>query len=218
MFIIFGMGQKKVGELAISGMYCPYCGSNADVILGKTIDSITIFFIPMIRWAIPFLECQRCNKNYQIKKDMYKGIKLGTVAPGDVQVLLRHMHEDDMRFQQQAAASASRSARETAIKYSQKSDKKIWVAALLSFFLGVVGAQNWYLRHWKRAILATAIFALGWATMFLIPYIFIYGLTFTSLWGIVDAVRIATGHATDSNGSYVMTKKQHAKRTGISIH
>jgi len=64
----------------------------------------------------------------------------------------------------------------------QVSDKSMVPAALLCFFLGILGIHRFYIGRWKTAILM--ILTLG-------------GL---GIWQIIDLVRIITGGLTDSQG------------------
>ena len=213
MIVPIGTSHRVMRELSLQGFVCPNCSQTMGLVLGKTIDKVTVFFIPIVYVTTPFIECPRCSKKYNIKKDLYKGIKSGTVAFDSVQSSLMQMYEADQQYQWRL----NEAAKARAIEYSKRSRKKVWIAALLSFFFGIVGAQNWYLGHKKRALAAIIIFIAGFATIFLGPFIAAACWGFNVYWGFGDAIRIAIGRAKDSDGMYVMTNGQYNTRCGIKI-
>ena len=109
---------------------------------------------------------------------------------------------------------------EKAEKHGARSRKNAGLAAVLALLLGVFGAQNWYLGHYKRALIACILDALGLVCFFAAlavenaqPLLFLAAglFAFSLYWGLVDTVRILLGRAKDAEGLYVCTRRQHAR-------
>jgi len=191
------------------GVQCPNCRLTGDFMLGRKQHRWSILFIPIAQiTAAYFLECQHCRAAYYISAGQYKRIKHSNNCAYDAYNIFIELQE---KAKDISAKQAERS-REIFVKYAQRSNKKTGAAALLSFFFGIAGAQNWYLGHKKRAIAAIIIFVSGFALVLAGPLPFAICIAFNVYWGIIDAVRIALGFAKDSSGKYVMTDGQYDKR------
>ena len=79
---------------------------------------------------------------------------------------------------------------------------KSWVATLLlAFFLGTLGAHNFYLGYKGRAIAQLSLTIIGWFTAILIVGFVL--LAIVGIWAFVDLVRILIRHGeygVDPNG------------------
>ncbi|WP_279192842.1 TM2 domain-containing protein [Corynebacterium stationis] len=79
---------------------------------------------------------------------------------------------------------------------------KSWIATLLlAFFLGTLGAHNFYLGYKGRAIAQLSLSVIGWFTAILIVGFVL--LAIVGIWAFVDLVRILIRHGeygVDPNG------------------
>ncbi len=78
------------------------------------------------------------------------------------------------------------------------SDRNMYIAAALAFFLGSIGIHDFYLGYTKRGIIKVVL------TVALA--IIVVGPIISSIWSLVDFVKILTGTMPDSEGRE-LTKK-----------
>lgn len=74
-------------------------------------------------------------------------------------------------------------------KEVQESKCNMYIAAILAFFLGVIGIHDFYLGYTKSGIVKIILTITG------------IGAVASEIWAIVDFVNILIGNKTDSNGN-----------------
>lgn len=187
-------------------MSCPVCRRQGNFFMQKIRQTFYIFWIPVMRCTADYHSvCPHCGQKYSFTAKEYKTIcnASESEAPKMFYQTAYHFIENQTKYN---------------AKYISRSPKSCVLAAILALFLGLFGAQNLYLGHFRRTLLALAADIVS-IVFFLInlanpSLLFVSSalLTFNVYWGLIDAIRIATGHAKDSNALYVMTQKQYARR------
>ncbi len=81
---------------------------------------------------------------------------------------------------------------------SEESERNMYIAAALAFFLGSIGIHDFYLGYTKRGIIKVVL------TVALA--IIVIGPAISSIWSLVDFIKILSGSMTDSDGKK-LTKK-----------
>ena len=201
---------QEICDAYIQNVTCPHCECTVHAKMSRSVQTGTILFIPFIRKTVLYYtNCTSCNKKYILSKHDYNEI-LHSVSPCD-----DWNRVCKFRFENEKTNSS---------KSIIRSPKRVPIALFLSLILGLFGMQNLYMGHKKRflfniSLLAFSIimFALGLA----IPAEFwafscAAGLAINVYWGLIDFVRILSGHAKDSNGRYLLTNGQYKKR--LSVH
>ena len=202
--------QKEVDDACIQNVTCPHCESTTNARMTRSVQTGTILFIPFIRITILYYTtCTKCNKQYILSKHDYN------------EILHVASQRDDWNrvckccFENEKTKSSNNIIR---------SPKRVPIASLLSLILGLFGVQNLYMGHKKRfliniSLLALSIimFALGLAiSAEFLASLCAVGVATNIYWGLIDFVRILSGHAKDSNGRYLLTNSQYKKR--LSTH
>ncbi len=85
------------------------------------------------------------------------------------------------------------SADSIVITAENKGTKSKTAAGLLAIFLGLFGAHNFYLGYKTKAIIQLVL-SLVFCWTYIVP-------TVIWFWSMFEAIRILTGHVTDSNGN-----------------
>lgn len=211
--IVGKITQSEVKDAIIQNAICPRCNNYFNAYMLRSENNATIFFVPILKKTIRcYTICPHCGINYDLKPRIYKEI----ISQNSPELLYRECYNflDKTRNRMNS--------------YVIRSKKKVSIASILAFFLGIFGIQNLYMGHTKRFIAAISIFIFS-IFSFCISIFFADVLTledfaqFTILlcsaglainvyWGIIDSIRILLGHAKDGNGLYIMTKRQYNLR------
>ena len=197
--------QSTVTDFAIGGAICPKCKQPFTAQMNRTIQTATMLAVPfMKKTGERYTICPHCGLRYSFTPDMYSSLRQRPTAD----------------FLYQICSGMLLKGQEKAEKHSARSRKNAGLAAVLALLLGVFGAQNWYLGHYKRALIACILDALGLVCFFAAlavenaqPLLFLAAglFAFSLYWGLVDTVRILLGRAKDAEGLYVCTRRQHAR-------
>lgn len=152
-----------------------------------------------------------------IKKDNMKNKSKDCLDKNDLDAIInreKKSSEQSVKTQKTAEPSVNpKSQVHQEWQTIRRSNKHMALAMFLSYFLGMFGAQNWYLGRKKLAWSALGITLLGYI-LACAGYVE-WGMTLVIIpvfWGMFDAVCIATGYRKDGRGNYVMTKRQRHKR------
>lgn len=197
--------QSTVTDFAIGGAICPKCKQLFTAQMNRTIQTATMLAVPfMKKTGERYTICPHCGLRYSFTPDMYSSLRQRPTAD----------------FLYQICSGMLLKEQEKAEKHGARSRKNAGLAAVLALLLGVFGAQNWYLGHYKRALIACILDALGLVCFFAAlavenaqPLLFLAAglFAFSLYWGLVDTVRILLGRAKDAEGLYVCTRRQHAR-------
>lgn len=208
------VGTTRLNELTdfiITGVVCPKCNQVFNAYMNRTVQTSTIMFIPIANVTIQrYTICPHCGLRYIFPANMYRDIKNQPTS----NILYPKCH------------AILYSSREEFEKYAIRSEKKVWIASLLSLFLGLFGAQNWYMGHFKRAIVSCVLDIIGIVMLLIgvmadltdvtdtlaLTYLIAIPFCANIYWGFFDMIRIITGHAKDNKGLYIMTNHQHINR------
>lgn len=197
--------QSTVTDFAIGGAICPKCKQPFTAQMNRTIQTATMLAVPfMKKTGERYTICPHCGLRYSFTPDMYSSLRQRPTAD----------------FLYQICSGMLLKGQEKAENHGARSRKNAGLAAVLALLLGVFGAQNWYLGHYKRALIACILDALGLVCFFAAlavenaqPLLFLAAglFAFSLYWGLVDTVRILLGRAKDAEGLYVCTRRQHAR-------
>lgn len=198
--------NRKISDKHLPNMLCPVCQSQGDFFMQKIRQTFYIFWIPIMRHTADYHSvCPCCGQKYSFTEKEYRAICNASE------------YEAPKMFYQTAYSFIEDQNKRNS-KYIQRSPKSCVVAAILSLFLGLFGAQNLYLGHFRRTILALAVDIVS-IMFFLVSlsnpaflFVSVALLAFNVYWGLGDAIRIAAGRAKDRNGLYVMTQRQYERR------
>lgn len=202
---------ENIIDCVIPSAYCPKCGQNFDAVMSRNRVTGRILLIRIARTSVDLhTACPHCGLKYSFTSKTYK--------------LIINSQNKTFNLNRELKAYLDRQ-RKLYIRYKKASEKKTYIAALLAFFLGIFGAQNWYMGHKGRGIISGLMDI--FAVLMLLP-IFSFSISgnlITALtviascliaanvyWGLIDTIRILSGCAKDGDGFYIMTKRQFEKR------
>lgn len=198
--------NQQISDKHFPNMLCPVCQSQGDFFMQKIRQTFYIFWIPIMRHTADYHSvCPCCGQKYSFTAKEYKAICNASECEAP-----KMFYQTAYRFIEDQT--------EHNLKYILRSPKSCVLAAILSLFLGLFGAQNLYLGHFRRTLLALAvdIFSIVFFLISLSDPAFLFVssalFSFNVYWGLGDAIRIAAGRAKDSNGLYVMTQRQYERR------
>ena len=201
--------NKLLTDQTVNDFVCPVCHTPGNFVMRKIRQTSRIFFIPFMRTTSDYhTVCPHCGNKFPFTAAQYKSICLS--GPEQIHQQLHSAINAYVLHQKQGLS-----------KFSERSPKNSAAAAILAFFLGVFGAQNIYLGHSGRVlisfgmdILAVLMFVICLLTKGTGMLLFFSAMLLAAniYWGIIDAIRIASGHAKDGSGLYVMTRKQFISR------
>lgn len=203
-----GIRNREIEERRVTAV-CPRCGQSGEFSMRRIVQTFTVLWIPCMKnTAERFTVCPHCGFRYRFNAGSYQRI-CGSAQAGSA---FQEAAEELLRGQTNAFG-----------KYQNRSEKSWGCSAALAFFLGVLGAQHWYLGHARRAFASAALVVLTlllFICAVLLPGegampVLVLGAmaaAFNVYWGLVDAVRILTGHARDGEGAYVMSDRQYKER------
>ncbi len=80
----------------------------------------------------------------------------------------------------------------------EESERNMYIAAALAFFLGYIGIHDFYLGYTKRGVIKIVLTV--------VLAIIVVGPVISSIWAFVDFIKILAGSMTDSDGKK-LTKK-----------
>lgn len=196
--------QNEVTDYVIHEAACPRCKGSFNAPMKRSVATGYILSIPFIKsTGRRYTCCPHCGIYYTFSPSVYRKIKK---APSPS---LLYRECEKTLFHQ----------RKIYERYTRPSKKKSWAAALLAFFLGLFGLQNVYMGHLKRFAINGFLLLAG---ILCFRLAFTYGealvipcalcLAANIYWGMIDTIRILSGHAKDSKGLFIMTRKQYKKR------
>ncbi len=203
--------QYEVKDKIIKNAICPKCRNCFDANMHSVIQAGKVYFIPISKFTVlRYIMCPHCATQYEFTKSEYE-------------LIIKSNHPQDILYDKcEGYLSGERKKSEN---YVSNSDKSMLIAFILSFFLGIAGAQNWYLGHVKRALVSLFLDLLS---IILIISMSIMGvdsqiasiplavsavfLAFNAYWGIFYSIMIILGHSKDSTGKYLMSRKQYENR------
>ena len=143
--------QSTVTDFAIGGAICPKCKQPFTAQMNRTIQTATMLAVPfMKKTGERYTICPHCGLRYSFTPDMYSSLRQRPTAD----------------FLYQICSGMLLQGQEKAEKHGARSRKNAGLAAVLALLLGVFGAQNWYLGHYKRALIACILDALGLVCFF----------------------------------------------------
>ena len=196
--------QTETTDFIIPGASCPRCKGVFQASMQRSVQTGYIFSIPFMKMTVQrYTRCPHCGIIYSFSPRVYKQIKK-VPSPS---LLFRECGQTLLR------------QRKIYDRYSRPSKKKSRIAALLAFFLGVLGLQNIYMGHLKRfaingflVLAAILLFRLALSQGSVLIVFCTLCITANIYWGLIDTVRILSGHAKDVKGHYLMTRRQYQKR------
>lgn len=202
--------QKEVNDMYIKDVTCPKCNANVSASLFRSVQTGTILFVPFIKKTVQYYtSCPCCNMKYILTKHNYNQI----------------YNSSDVKYDWNRMCG---NILEKAIKESDegiiRSSKNVFVASVLSLVFAMFGLQNLYMGHKKRFLINILFFVLSVVllSICLITKITLFVLPVASMmavnvyWGIIDLIRILSGHAKDSKGRYLLTNAQYKKRLAVN--
>lgn len=204
--------NQQISDRHFSDMPCPVCQSKANFSMQKIRQTFYIFWIPMMRHTGDYHSvCPCCGQKYHFTAKEYKSICSASEYEAP-----ELFYQTAYRFIENQKKYHS--------NFIHRSPKSCIAAAILSLFLGLFGAQNLYLGHFRRvlsALLADLAAILFFLLSLINPAFLAVSavlLAFNVYWGLGDAIRIAAGRAKDSDGLYVMTQKQYERHMSHLVH
>ena len=202
--------QKEISDAYIQSTVCPHCESVINVNLSRSVQTGTILFIPFIKKTVQYYStCPCCNMKYIFSKQDYNQIQQSPLIGNEWNKICN---------------SILKKEKEKSDNSIVRSKKHVLLASVLSLFFGLFGIQNLYMGHKKRFLINISLFALSIIMFAVAIFLKIKTLSFSTAlllatniyWGIVDLIRILSGHAKDSNGAYLLTDFQYKKRLLIN--
>lgn len=187
---------------------CPVCNRPYPFVMRRIQQTAKIFWIPFLKYSSQqHAQCLCCGTRFALR-------------PGEYRAILRADEDQACFLLEKAAAAVLYRKQQIHNIYAEKSEKNVLIAAFLAFFLSILGAQNLYLGHFRRAGAAIAMTVVSILSVLLMivtheeVFVFIgtIPLCVNVYWGIIDAVRILAGMAKDGKGRYLMTTSQYRRR------
>lgn len=201
--------QKEVTDGYVKDVTCPHCNAIINADLKRSVQTGTIFLIPFIKKTVLYYSvCPNCDMRYILNRKNYNDIiKLPSKEENWSRVCGLYLQNKKLQSENDIL----------------RSDKNIFIAAILSLIFGIFGLQNLYMGHMKRFSINISFFALSliifgviFATdMAMLSFVSALLLAINVYWGLVDFVRILSGHAKDVNRKYILTNNQYRKRLSV---
>ena len=196
--------QSTVTDFAIGGAICPKCKQPFTAQMNRTIQTATMLAVPfMKKTGERYTICPHCGCGIPLRRTCI--LPCGSGPP--------------QIFCTKSAAgcfSRGRKSGEARRALPQKRGTRRGACASARR----LRRADWYLGHYKRALIACILDALGLVCFFAAlavenaqPLLFLAAglFAFSLYWGLVDTVRILLGRAKDAEGLYVCTRRQHAR-------
>ncbi|MBR5239286.1 MAG: hypothetical protein IKW04_01755 [Clostridia bacterium] len=200
--------QKEIMDMTIPNVTCPCCNSVFTANLSRSVQTATILFIPCMKKSLLYYSvCPNCGMKYILNKTDY------------AQILQSSLASCSNEWNKICSGSFEKQIKKINNRVI-RSPKSALLASVLSLIFGLLGLQNLYMGHKKRFlmnilffILSIVMFALALVLNLLVLCVPCALLLATNVyWGIIDLVRILSGHAKDLKGAYLLTDSQYKKR------
>lgn len=198
--------QNEVTDAVIQNVTCPHCQSQVNAMLNRSVQTGTILFIPFIKKTVQYYSvCPHCNMKYILNKNDYNQIIRSPYRQSEWIKTCKNILEKTIVKSRNAIV---------------RSSKSVLFASVLSLLGGFLGLQNLYMGHKKRFLINILLFMFSIITINVILTTSATALVVMSAiplatnvyWGIIDFIRILSGHAKDSDGAYLLTTFQYKKR------